>query len=98
MSNKQHFNICLPKIAELTTGSNDDEHSTGDSENSLYFHIRKSESLSFRLDKNIVAELKREAEQKQINLNTVANQIFDFCAKFGNSALLLEQEYRIGRS
>lgn len=30
--------------------------------------------------------MKREAEQKQINLNTLANQIFDFYVKFGNSA------------
>ena len=74
------------KVVELTKGSNEDEHSSGDLENSLYFHIRKTESLSLRLDKNIIAELKREAEQKQINLNTLANQIFDFHVKFANSA------------
>ena len=70
----------------LTGGSIEDEHSIGGVENSLYSHIRRTESLSFRLDKNIIAELKREAEQKQINLNTLANQIFDFHVKFGNSA------------
>jgi hypothetical protein len=47
---------------------------------------RRTESISFRLDKDILAELKREAEQKQVNLNTLANQIFDYYVKFANSA------------
>ncbi len=47
---------------------------------------RRTESISFRLDKDIIAELKREAEENQINLNTLANQIFDFYVKFANSA------------
>lgn len=70
----------------LITEINEDEHSIGALENSLYSTIKRTESLSFRLDKNIVAELKREAEQKQINLNTLANQIFDSYVKFGSSA------------
>jgi hypothetical protein len=46
----------------------------------------RSESVSFRLGKEILAELKREAEQNQINLNTLVNQIFDYYIKFANSA------------
>ncbi len=32
--------------------------------------------------------MRRDAEQKQISLNTLANQIFDFYVKFANSAKL----------
>ncbi len=47
---------------------------------------RRSENVSFRLDKNIVAKLKRESEQKKVSLNTLANQIFDFYVNFESSA------------
>lgn len=47
---------------------------------------KRTENISFRLNKDIIDELRRDAEQKQINLNTLANQIFDFYVKFGNSA------------
>lgn len=35
-----------------------------------------TEGVSFRLGKDILDELRREAEQRQISLNTFANQIF----------------------
>jgi hypothetical protein len=47
---------------------------------------RLSENISFRLNRNIVANLRREAEQKQISLNTLVNQIFDFYVNFASSA------------
>jgi hypothetical protein len=45
-----------------------------------------SENVSLRLNSDIVSKLKREAEQKQISLNTLANQIFDFYVNFTSSA------------
>jgi hypothetical protein len=45
-----------------------------------------SENASFRLNSDIISKLKREAEQKQISLNTLANQIFDFYVNFTSSA------------
>lgn len=45
-----------------------------------------SENASFRLNRDIISKLKREAEQKQISLNTLANQIFDFYVNFTSSA------------
>ena len=45
-----------------------------------------SENASFRLNKDIISKLKREAEQKQISFNTLANQIFDFYVNFTSSA------------
>ncbi len=47
---------------------------------------KRSENVSFRLNKDIVAQLRREAEQKQINLNTLVNHIFDFYINFTRSA------------
>jgi len=47
---------------------------------------RRTENISFRLNKDIIDELRRDAEQKQINLNTLANQVFDYYVKFANSA------------
>lgn len=47
---------------------------------------KRSENVSFRLNKDIIAKLKREAEQKQISLNTLTNQIFDFYVNFTTSA------------
>jgi hypothetical protein len=47
---------------------------------------KRSENVSFRLNKDILAKLKRDAEQKQISLNTLANQVFDFYINFTSSA------------
>jgi hypothetical protein len=45
-----------------------------------------SENVSLRLNSDIVSKLKREADQKQISLNTLANQIFDFYVNYTSSA------------
>lgn len=47
---------------------------------------RRSESVSFRVNKDIIAKMKREAEQKRISLNSLVNQIFDFYVNFTSSA------------
>lgn len=47
---------------------------------------KKSENVSFRLNKDILAKLKIDADQKQISLNTLANQVFDFYVNFTSSA------------
>jgi hypothetical protein len=47
---------------------------------------KRSENVSFRLNKDILAKLKIDAEQKQISLNTLANQVFDFYVNFTSSA------------
>jgi hypothetical protein len=46
---------------------------------------KRSENVSFRLNKDILAKLKIDAEQKQISLNTLANQVFDFYVNFTSS-------------
>jgi hypothetical protein len=46
----------------------------------------KSENVSFRLNKDILTKLRREAEQKRISLNTLANQVLDQYVNFGASA------------
>jgi hypothetical protein len=50
------------------------------------FSSKRSENVSFRLNKDIIAKLKREAVQKQISLNTLTNQIFDFYVNFISSS------------
>jgi hypothetical protein len=55
------------------TNNNDDYH-------------KRSENVSFRLNKDILAKMKTDAEQKQISLNTLVNQIFDFYVNFTSSA------------
>ncbi len=47
---------------------------------------KRSENVSFRLNKDILAKLKIDADQKQISLNTLANQVFDFYVNFTSSA------------
>jgi hypothetical protein len=47
---------------------------------------KESENASFRLHKDIISKLKREAEHKQISLNTLANQVFDLYVNFTSSA------------
>ena len=47
---------------------------------------KRSENISFRLNKDILGKLRKDAEQKQISLNTLVNQIFDFYVNFGSSA------------
>jgi hypothetical protein len=47
---------------------------------------KKTENVSFRLNKDILAKLKTDADQKQISLNTLANQVFDFYVNFTSSA------------
>ena len=47
---------------------------------------KRSENVSLRLNKEILAKLKTDAEQKQISLNTLANQVFDFYVNFTSSA------------
>ncbi len=47
---------------------------------------RRNESITFRLDKDIITELRREAEQNKVSLNTVVNQGLDFFVKFASSA------------
>ena len=49
---------------------------------------KRSENVSFRLNKDIIAKLKREAERKQISLNTLTNQIFDFYVNFTSSSFV----------
>jgi hypothetical protein len=53
---------------------------------SSFFSHKRTESVSFRLNEDIAAELRRDAEQKRISLNTLANQIFDHYVNFANSA------------
>jgi hypothetical protein len=48
---------------------------------------KRSENISFRLSKDILAKLKTDAEQKQISLNTLANQVFDSYVNFTSSAI-----------
>ena len=55
------------------TGNNDISH-------------KRSENVSFRLNKDILAKLKIDADQKQISLNTLANHVFDFYVNFTSSA------------
>jgi HicB-like protein involved in pilus formation len=55
------------------TNNNDDYH-------------KRSKNVSFRLNKDILAKLKTDAERKQISLNTLVNQIFDFYVNFTSSA------------
>jgi hypothetical protein len=50
------------------------------------FSHKRTESVSFRLNEDLAAELRRDAEQKRISLNTLANQIFDYYVNFANSA------------
>ena len=47
---------------------------------------KRSENVSLRLNKDTLAKLKTDAEQKQISLNTLANQVFDFYVNFTSSA------------
>jgi type II secretory pathway component PulJ len=47
---------------------------------------KRSENVSFRLNKDILAKLKTDAQQKQISLNTLVNQVFDFYVNFASSA------------
>ncbi len=47
---------------------------------------RRSENISLRLNNDIIAQLKSDAQQKQISLNTLANQVFDSYVNFINSA------------
>ena len=47
---------------------------------------KRTENASFRLNKDILAKLKTDADQKQISLNTLANQVFDFYVNFTSSA------------
>ena len=47
---------------------------------------KRTENVSFRLNKDILAKLKIDADQKQISLNTLANQVFDFYVNFTSSA------------
>ena len=47
---------------------------------------KRSENVSFRLSKDIIDKLKTEAQQKQISLNTLANQVFDFYVNYTSSA------------
>lgn len=37
---------------------------------------RKTETIAFRLDTNLIERLRKEASQKEISLNTMASQIF----------------------
>lgn len=57
-----------------------------DTDESSHSSHKRTENISFRLNKDIIDELRRDAEQKQINLNTLANQVFDYYVKFANSA------------
>jgi hypothetical protein len=47
---------------------------------------KRSENVSFRLNKDVLAKLKTDAEQKQISLNTLVNQVFDFYVNFTSSS------------
>ena len=47
---------------------------------------KRTENVSFRLNKDILTKLKMDADQKQISLNTLANQVFDFYVNFTSSA------------
>jgi hypothetical protein len=56
------------------------------SEKHEFSSSRRSENVSFRINKGIIAKLKREAEQKQISLNSLTNQILDFYVNYVSSA------------
>jgi hypothetical protein len=47
---------------------------------------KRSENVSFRLNNDILYKLKTDSERKQISLNTLANQVFDFYVNFTSSA------------
>jgi hypothetical protein len=57
-----------------------------DTDESSHSSHKRTENISFRVNKDIIDELRRDAEQKQINLNTLANQVFDYYVKFANPA------------
>ena len=63
-----------------------DAHEENSNSSSSSLSHKRSESVSFRLNEDIAAELRRYAEQKRISVNTLANQIFDYYFKFANSA------------
>jgi len=39
--------------------------------------IKKTSTITFRIDEKYEKELWKEVEEKQVSLNTLANQIFD---------------------
>ena len=52
--------------------------------------VKKTSTITFRIDENYAKSLRKEAEEKRISLNTLANQIFgdhvdygQFMKKFG---------------
>lgn len=49
--------------------------SAGSKEETLSDKPKKSQSITFRLDSHIIDELRREADQNQISLNALVNQI-----------------------
>jgi uncharacterized protein (UPF0216 family) len=49
--------------------------SAGSKEETLLDKPKKSQSITFRLDSHIIDELRREADQNQISLNALVNQI-----------------------
>src|SRR5918992_3000425 len=63
-----------------------DTHEENSNTSSSSLSHKRTERVSFRLNEDIAAELRRHAEQKRISVNTVANQIFDYYFKFANSA------------
>jgi len=61
-------------------------HEENNNTSSSPFSHKRTESISLRLNEDTAAELRRDAEQKRISLNTLANQIFDSYINFANSA------------
>ena len=45
--------------------------------------VKKTSTITFRLDEELEKGLRKEAEEKRVTLNTLANQIFGTHAEFG---------------
>jgi hypothetical protein len=44
---------------------------------------KKTVTMTFRIDENVIAKLRNEADNREISLNTLANQIFKRFVEWG---------------
>jgi hypothetical protein len=58
--------VLIDAFAESAGSKNEERHSD---------RAKKSQSITFRLDSNTIDELQREADQNQISLNVLVNQV-----------------------
>jgi hypothetical protein len=63
-----------------------DNVATGGSPNNSNSSRSTSENISFRLRKDQLDQLRKEANEKRITLNTLANQIVDFYVNYTANA------------